>query len=223
MIAGMYEVIPVRGVIPAVPVLGPALHHVDELRSAHTIRITGAATVFFQADAARREAEAMLASCRGEVERGHHYALMELLDANPAFMAVAWVRETCRSFVKEGHPLRRRGRIRGKYTFHPLMLVGLVRHLIAMGDAKSPEQAFGLLEELRVLPYGTAKDLYYRGVQEDRFKPILLEFPEYAQQVTAAELQGFLARVEMLEPGRPVQRTIQDPRLGEVEITFRAQ
>jgi hypothetical protein len=146
MIAGMYEVIPVRGVIPAVPVLGPAPHHVDELRSAHTIRITGAATVFFQADAARREAEAMLASCRGEVERGHHYALIELLDANPAFMAVAWVRETCRSFIKEGHPLRRRGRIRGKYTFHPLMLVGLVRHLITMGDAKSPEQAFGLLE-----------------------------------------------------------------------------
>lgn len=37
------------------------------------------------------------------------------------------------------------------------------------------------------------------------------------------ELQGVLSRVEMLEPGRPVQRKIQDPTLGEVEITFRAQ
>lgn len=223
MSADTYEVIPFRGVIPAVPVLDPGPHPVEELRSAHSIRITGAATVFFQADGARREAEAMLAHCRGEVERGNPYALTELLDANPAFMAVAWVRETCRSLIKEGHPLRRRGRIRGKHTFHPLMLVGLVRHLIATGDAKNPEQAFGLLEELRVLAYGTAKDLYYRGVQEDRFKPILLEFPEYAQRVPAAELQVFLSRVEMLEPGRPVQRKIQDPTLGEVEITFRAQ
>jgi hypothetical protein len=178
-----YEVIPFRGVIPAVPVLDPEPQLVDEFRSAHTIRITGA----------------------------------------PAFMAVAWVRETYWRFIKEGHPLRRRGRIRGKHTFHPLTLVGLVRHLIATRDAKNPEQALGLLEELRVLPYGTAKDLYYRVVQEDRFKPILLEFPEYAQRVPAAELQGVLSRVEMPEPGRPVQRKIQDPRLGEVEITFRAQ
>lgn len=223
MIADTCEVIPIRGVIPAVPVLDPAPHPADELGRAHTIHITGAATVFFQAEAARREAEAMLADCRGEVERGNHAALTELLDANPAFIAVAWVRDTCQRFIKEGHPLRRRGRIRGKHTFHPLMLVGLVRHLIATGDAKSPEQAFGLLEELRVLAYGTAKDLYYRGVQEDRFKPILLEFPEYAQRVPAAELQGFLSRVEMLEPGKPVQRKIQDPTLGEVEITFRTQ
>ena len=74
-----------------------------------------------------------------------------------------------------------------------------------------------------MLPYGTAKDLYYRAVREDRFKPILLEFPEYAQRVPAAELQGFLSRVEMLEPGKPVQRKIQDPTLGEMEITFRTQ
>ena len=105
MMSDMYEMIPVRGVIPAVPVLDPAPHPVDELRGAHTIHITGAATtVFFQVEAARREAEAMLADCRGEVERGNHYALTELLDANPAFIAVAWVRDTVRRLIKEGHP-----------------------------------------------------------------------------------------------------------------------
>ena len=72
---------------------------------------------------------------------------------------------------------------------------------------------------------GSQMDITYRasrnrGVQEDRFKPILLEFPEYSQRMTAAELQGLLSRVEMLEPGRPVQRKIQHPKLGEVEITF---
>ena len=163
MVSGTYELIPVRGMIPAVPVLEPNSRPVEELRSTHTIHITGAATVFFQAEAARREAEAMLAHCRAEIEAGNRYALTELLDANPAFMAVAWVRETLWGFLKEGRPLRRRGRIRGKHAFHPLMLVGLVNHLIALGDARNPEQAFGLLEELRVLPYGTAKDLYYRG------------------------------------------------------------
>ncbi len=219
MSSGHYELIPVRGVIPAIPVLEPKSRPVEELRSTHTIHITGAATVFFQAEAARREAEAMRARCRAEVDRGNPYALTELLDANPAFMAVSWVRETLRGFLKEGRPLRRRGRIRGKHRFHPLMLIGLVNHLIAMADAKNPEQVFGLLEELEVLPYGTAKDLYYRGVKEDRFKPILLEFPEYAQRVSAEEL----ARVQMLEPGRPVQRKIQNPKLGEVELTFGTQ
>ncbi len=220
MILGTDELIPVRGMIPAVPVLDPKGHPVEELRSAQTMHITGAATVFFQAEAARREAEAMLARCRAEVERGNHYALTELLDANPAFVAVAWVRETLWSFLKEGRLPRRRGRIRGKHAFHPLMLVGLVHHLIAKGDAKNPEQAFGLLEELRLLPYGTAKDLYYRGVREDRFKPILLEFPEYAQRVSTEELARFVSRVQIPEPGRPVQRKIQDPTLGEVEVTF---
>ena len=60
-------------------------------------------------------------------------------------------------------------------------------------------------------------------MKEDRFKPILLEFPEYAQRMTGEELARFLPRVQMLEPGRPVQRTIQDPKLGEVEITFGTQ
>lgn len=223
MISRTYELIPVRGVIPAVPVLEPKSHAVEELRSTHAIHITGAATVFFQAEAARREAEAMLAHCRAEVDRGNPYAVTELLDANPAFIAVSWVREALRGFLAKGRSLRRRGRIRGKHRFHPLVLIGLVNHLIAMGDARNTEQAFGLLEELEVLPYGTAKDLYYRGVKEDRFKPILLEFPEYAQRVTAEELARFVSRVQMLEPRRPVQRKIQDPKLGEVEITFGTQ
>ena len=62
MRSDIYELIPFRGVMPAVPVLDPEPQLVDELRSAHTIRITGAATIFFQAEAARREAEAMLAT-----------------------------------------------------------------------------------------------------------------------------------------------------------------
>ena len=58
-----------------------------------------------------------------------------------------------------------------------------MNHLIRMGDAANPEQAFGVLEQAEILKYGTAKDLYYRGVREDRFKPILLEFEDLASHV----------------------------------------
>ncbi len=215
-----YEVTPFRAVIPAVPILEPKSRPVEELRRDHTIHITGAVTNLCTAEAARREAEAMLADCQARFRAGDRHALIDLLDANPAFIAVPWVRETLGRLLKARLPLRRRGRIRGKHEFHPLVVVGLVNHLIAMGEAKNPEQALSLLEEIRVLNYGTAKDLYYRGVREDRFKPILIEFPELTCHLPAHVVEPVLARAEVLGPGKQVQRKGWDPQRGEVELTF---
>jgi len=218
----MYEITPFHMLVPAVPVLDPHPRPVSELRDDHTIAITGAITRLFTAEAARREAAAMVAECQARVRAGQRHALIELLDANPAFIAVPWVRETLARLLKAGLPLRRPGRIRGKHQFHPLVVVALVNHLIATGDAKNPEQALQRLEDHGVMNYGTAKDLYYRGVREDRFKPILIEFPEFTRRVPAAALEPHLSRVQVLGPGKPVQRKVRDPQFGEVEVTLRA-
>lgn len=215
-----YEVTPGRMVIPAVPILEPKPSPIEDLRTDHTIHVTGALTRVWTTEAARTDAEAMLADCQARFRAGDRYAIIELLDANPAFIAVPWVRETLARLLKARLPLRRQGRIRGKHEFHPLVVVGLVNHLIAMGHAKNPEQALSLLEEIRVLNYGTAKDLYYRGVREDRFRPILIQFPELTRHLPADVVEPVLSRAEVLGPKKQVQGKVWDPELGKVEITF---
>lgn len=218
-----YKVTPARAVIPAVPILEPQPRPIEELRTDHTIQVTGALSMICTTEGARREAEAMLANCQARFRAGNRRALIELLDANPAFIAVPWVRETLVRLLKAGWPLRRQGRIGGKHEFHPLVVVGLVNHLIAMGDAKNPEQALSLLEEIRVLNYGTAKDLYYRGVREDRFKPILIEFPELARHLPAEVVEPVLSRAEVPGPGKPVQRKrVGIPGFGDIAITLQS-
>ncbi len=106
---------------------------------------------------------------------------------------------------------------------HPLLVVGLVQHLIATGRAANREQAFGKLEELRVLPYDSVKDGFYRGLREKRFRPILLVFHELAQEISAEESAAQLSRGEVLQPGAEITRTWEDPRLGTVKMVLRGQ
>ncbi len=214
-----YKITPIRLVIPGVPVLAEGPLNVDEIRTAHTIRITGVATGFFNTEAARREAEQLLGDCQARFSRGDRSALIELLDANPAFIAVEWVRETYERLRKAGVPLRRRGRIRGKHEFHPLVVMGLVRRLIESGAARHVDDAFRQLEALKILEYGTAKDLYYRGEAQDRFRPILLEFREGERIVPAAEVDPVLARAVTPGPGQRLQWATQHPTLGDGEFT----
>jgi hypothetical protein len=66
------------------------------------------------------------------------------------------VRRTLGQFIEQRVPLRRRGRIRGKYQLHPLIVVGLVEYLLNKGGAESIDQAFRRLE-------GTADPRLRRG------------------------------------------------------------
>lgn len=208
--------------LPAIPRLGDNPLPVDQIRMGGGFSIAGARTLQCTAEGAEREAEEMLKVCQARVNRGERWALMELLDANPAFIADGWVRRTFGHFIEQGVPLRRRGRVRGKYHFHPLVVVGLVEYLLEKGAAKSIDQAFRRLEELRILAYDAAKELYYRTRREDRFKPILLKFPELARRVSAEELAVLFPRIEMVEPGSPVVRMFRDTQRSEEEFTFQA-
>ena len=218
----MYEVTPIRIVLPAVGTLEAKPRPLSEVRDKQVIHITGARTFSTTLSDAQREAQVMLAETRGRVEGGHPEAILELLDANAAFIAVRWVRETLWKLSREGRLRRRRGRVTGRHRYSPLVVVALVNHLIQMGDAANAEQAFGVLEQVEILKYGTAKDLYYRGVREDRFRPVLLEFEELASYVSEDALRPLLDRAEVLEAGKTIRRTVNDPELGEVEIDFAA-
>jgi hypothetical protein len=218
----MYEVTPVRIVLPATPTLEATPRALAEVRDQQVIRITGATSLSTTLPDARRKAQAMLDETRARVEGGHPQAILELLDANAAFIAVRWVRETLWRLSREGRLRRRRGRVTGRRRFSPLVVVGLVKHLIQMGEAANPERAFGVLEQAEILKYETAKDLYYRGVREDRFKPILLEFEDLAGSVSEEALRPLLDRAEVLKPGKTIKRKVSDPKLGEVEIQFKA-
>jgi hypothetical protein len=218
----MYEVTPIRIVLPAVARLEAKPHLLSEIRDEQVIHITGATTLSTTLLDAQREAQAMLDETRARVEAGHPEAILELLDANASFIAIRWVRETLGQLARDGRLRRRRGRVTGRRRFSPLVVVGLVNHLILMGDAKNPEQAFGALEEANILTYGTAKDLYYRGVREDGFKPVLLEFEELASRVSEDALGPILDRAEEPEAGKTITWRLSHPELGEVEIEFKA-
>ena len=213
---------PIRVSLPAIPDLGDGALPVDQIRTSQEFPIAGARTLPCTTEGATREAAEMLAACKARVARGEGWALTELLDANPAFIADDWVRHTLGQFIQQGMPLRRRGRIRGKYQFHPLIVVGLVEYLLKTGVAGSIDQAFHRLEELRILAYDAAKELYYRTLREDRFKPIVLEFPELARRVSAEELATLFPYVEMLDAGSRITRTFRDPERGDTEVAFQA-
>ncbi|MEX2223217.1 MAG: hypothetical protein WEG40_15600 [Candidatus Rokuibacteriota bacterium] len=218
----VYEMTPIRVSLSAIPDLGDSALPVDQIRTSQEFPIAGARTLPCTTEGATREAAEMLEACKARVAGGDRWALTELLDANPAFIADSWVRYTLGRFIEQGVPLRRRGRIRGKYHFHPLIVVGLVEYLLKKGVVPSVDQAFHRLEELRILAYDAAKELYYRTRREDRFRPIVLEFPELARRVSAEELAALFPYVEMLDAGSRITRQFRDPERGDVEVAFQA-
>lgn len=224
-----YELIPFRMVIPGIPLVadgglpsGPSEED-GGFHAPEEIPIRGVSTVECCADRAKREADELLRRCRRDLRCGDRSAILDLLDLNPEFICVAWVQAELLRLLQGGLPLRKRGRPKGRYNLHPLVVVGLVEHLIATGRARNREQAFGKLEELQVLPYESAKDAFYQVVGEKRFRPVLVEFPELAREVSAEEESAWRERVEVLGPGRKITRTWTHPQLGTVETTFKAR
>ncbi len=215
-----YEFTPARLIVPAEPHVATERLDAVEIRSSGELQTDGVATVPCETRAAQREAQEMLARCREQLRCGNRYALIELLDANPWFIAVPWVAEELLRLQRGGLPLRRRGRVRGRYQFHPLVVAGLVKYLIERREAANVEQALWRLHEMGLLSYATAKDLYYRARCDDRFKPIMLTWPKLAERVPAEVAEAFLRRVEVLGPDKPLTRSWEDPERGRVDLTM---
>jgi hypothetical protein len=191
-----------------------------DVKMPETLAISGVSSLPTSVDRAKREAEALLRQCQQRVAAGRAGAILDLLDINPEFIQHAWVRETHIRLSEEGRLRRAPGRPIGRDKVCPMVVVGLVGHLIDTGRVKNREQAFGKLEELGVMTYAAAKDSFYRGRREPRFKAIYLEFPELEREMRAEEV-AYFQRAQMVEPGRTITRTFEDPRLGRVEFGFR--
>ncbi len=220
-----YIGIPFRIVLPGIPepasgTLPMEPQEDGEVRMPETLAIRGVSTLATSTEQARREAEALLRQCQERVAAGRAGAVLDLLDINPEFIQHAWVREAYVRLSEQGLLRRRRGRPIGRDKVCPMVVAGLVGQLIATGRVKNLEQAFGKLEELGLMTYAAAKDSFYRGRREPRFRPIYLEFPELEREMTAAEVE-YLQRAEMVESGRTINRTFEDPRLGRVEFSLR--
>lgn len=182
--------------------------------------IVGVETRKTNIDAVSRRTGRLLRRCRREVKARNFSALLELLDEEPWFIYHPWVEETIERF--SGHPLLRRnkrGRPRHYRKFNPDALVGLVESLIRSGRVNR-NRAFGLIEEWGLVTYDTAKRLY-RRVQTDKTpRGVIVEFPDEAVYVTAAEAEAERAAAEELRPYTSVRRIFQDAERGPVEIRF---
>ncbi len=221
-----YEIIPFRIVLSGIPIPadgalpdGPP-EESDACQWPAELPITGVFARPTCPERARQQAEGLLRHCRERLRRGDRSAIPELLDLNPEFISVRWVREELLRLLEGGLPLRKRGRPWGRYKMHPLFVVGLVEHLIATKRAKNPEQAFGRLEELGVLSYDSAKECFYRALRENRSEAVLMEFPELRQVISEAEAARLFSAVEIVQPGKKSRRTWEDPRLGTAELVI---
>lgn len=140
--------------------------------------VVGGHTATNRVDKIQRETETLLRDYFRRFRGGDRTALAELLDRSPAFIRVDWVAEAVLRLRKSGLFYRRRGRPKGRFEIHPLIVVGLVEHLRRKRE-KNKEQAFRILEELGIFPsYDSAKATYYRAVHNSSIRAIFLENPE---------------------------------------------
>jgi hypothetical protein len=220
----VYEFTPTVTVVPAQPILASRPLDWDEILQKETVWTEGVQTECLTTDGARREADRMLRACRERLRRGDRYALIELLDDNPAFIEVQWVREALFRLLEGGLPLRRRGRIRGKHVRSPHIIRALVELLVARrDDVRNHEEAFRYLEDKGMASKHTIRRLYYQGRQDSRFRPVQFEYPERSFRVPAAEAERFLRRGRILGEGERLTYRGQDPKRGEVELIFEAK
>ena len=222
-----YEAMPARISIP----LAPRFAHnaIPKERSTERekfclpeeLQVAGAFALPSCVAKAQHLAQELLRECHSRVRRGDRAAISDLLAMNTAFIADRWVCKTALRLLEGGLSGRKRGRPHSTFKAHPLLVYGLVTHLIEMGRAENPEQAFRQLEELYFLSHDSAKRSFYQARSEKRFRPVLIEHGEPVES-SPEEYEAGLRRGRILERGDEVSL---DPKevagLGSVTLTLR--
>ena len=158
-------------------------------------------------DEANNRTQDMLRECKRRFANNDPTGIATLLEDHPDLMDDPWVRDTYYKLVRAGRLRRPRGRRRGTFTVHPLVLLGLVEVAIKSGEVANPEKAFDLLDKCGWCPYETAKKLYYQAKNEPRFKAVFVPQTDKTRPASDAEIAG-LTKVEVLRSGSTVRRTI---------------
>lgn len=185
--------------------------------------IEGAKTLPASVDSASAYTKELLKECRRRFKRASDPSVIwALLDDYPWLIADRWLREIFFKFARSGRLRRTRGRPRGTFTVHPLLIYGLVQACVAADVARNPDRAFAWVsDKLGCLRPDQAKQLYYQAQEDSRFRVILIEFSDQARLATTDEI-AYLETVERLQPGAAIRRTVAHPDLMEVEVTFEA-
>lgn len=212
-----YELVPFQAFVPAAPIPAP-----ESLKMGYfpeEMAITGVETQPTAFETAKQRASELLRHCRYKHEHGSRTAVLDLVRDHPELVVMdAWLCETLLS----GKLLRKkRGRPRGSFYRHPLVVLGMVLYLQESGVVRSVEAALGRLEELGFGSYETLKASYYQGRREERFKAVMKEYPEGRRFISDEEGQRLLSGVRVLGPGEALTYTGHDPQRGDVTITFR--
>src|SRR5882724_7425437 len=170
--SGRYEAAPFRLMAsgipkPALDVLPDSLpDNPDEFHWPLNVPIVGLSTRAMTLEESQDRGEGLLRRCRHRLRQGEWWALAELLDDYPGFIVVPWIREEVLRYQR-GRRLRRPGRPRGRFEKHPLVVVGLVNHLIRTPEAPTLEEAFLRLAELGLLSFESARECFYRGMRDE--------------------------------------------------------
>lgn len=172
-------------------------------------------------DEADDRTQDLLSDCKRRFRNNDPTGIATLLEEYPLLIYDPWVRENLYKLVKSGRYRRSRGRPRGTFTVHPLLMVGLVEAAIQRKDAANPEQAFKLLEGCGWCLYETAKMLYFQAKNEPRFKSILIAQTDKTRPAPEEEIAR-VATAETLKPGNPITRRFSHPVLGSGQVTLSA-
>ncbi len=224
-----YEAVPFKMVLSGIPIPAEGVlpSHGKGSVNLKKLSIQGITTPVSSVGEAERYSDEQLRHCRYRVRCGNPDALLDLLKANPAFILDSWVREKFARLAQAGRLRPGRGRPAEQFTAHPLIVAGLVKACVTHGFAKNVDGAFAQVAEWTgFLSRGRVKALYYQAYREERFRAILIQYPELARPATAEEVSeevSELHHAETLRPGGRITRTVQDPQLGTVEITFEAK
>ena len=217
-----YEAIPWRMVFPGgpIPPKGGLLEKGPGTPvNLNRLRFQGVSTLDASWEEAKARTDDILKECRCHLRNRDVPAFLDVLGMYPALICDRWVQETLIKLAKQRRLRRRRGRPTGWYTIYPLVVVALVEQLLLSGEVESQEEAFGELEKLGIMSFDSAQRLFYQARREERFRAILLTSPELAR-VSAEELADRVRKAETLQPGGPITRTVEDPRLGSMSITL---
>ena len=192
----------------------------DTIENFKSIRVRSVSTLPTSTNDAKSRSQDLLKHVRQRIRQGNHQALVNLLDEHPEFSAHPWVSSELLKWQRTGRSLRKRGRRKGSFSFHPLVIASVVEELKKRGWAKTNESAFEWLSNHWAIGYDTARDQYYQAWREERFKAVFIENPNGTKFRTAGDIEKSIKRAELLQTGDTLVRAIETPD-GLLSITFR--
>jgi hypothetical protein len=157
------------------------------------------------------------------VNVGNGARLFAIVRDHPDIVLEPRVSETLLLWMEKSRYRPGRGRPSGVYTFHPLVVYGLVNRLLAANTVANKEQGFAWLHEHGGPESLTARRLYYEACADPRFCGLLIKYPKSLSDAGDDEFMRRRANAEVLRPGQEIVRTLTSPGQRPTEVRFHGQ